>query len=347
MSLDPERFDRAFGTMLGQVAGDSLGAQVEFSSASSINSRYPKGVREMVGGGPHGILAGQATDDSELALGLARSLALHGDWIEEDVASAYVDWKQSHPFDCGGTCGNAFGWVDMKRPIAKQVKENAQRALGSEANGGLMRISPLGVLFAGKLWGFNKDKPENSLDKLIAQARGDALLSHANERCQIANAVYTLTIAETINGDFARRPDERAIDSFRFALRLAKSDHFPECEAKNFVIGLLEGAQSRPVKGETADSQQGWFAHGFQNAFFQLRTAPSFEEGVVRTISLGGDTDTNAAISGPLLGALWGAKGIPSDWKDKVLKCKTDRPSTYHADDLEDLTKKILYPEAE
>ena len=340
--IDPDeiRFDRAFGAMFGQIVGDSLGAQVEFSSYSTIRSKFPNGVRTMQGGGPWGILPGQATDDSELALGLARSLATEGDWLEEAVASAYADWYASHPFDCGGTCGNAFGHVDFKYPIAPQMKKNAQRALSSEANGGLMRISPLGVLFARKTWGLKKEP----IESLIAKARADAALSHANERTQIANAVYTLSVAEAINADSLRRPDERSIDVYRFAWRLANSDHFPAGAAKEFVIGLLDDAKKQPTKfGNEAIQSQGWFAHGFQNAFHQLLRAPSFEEGIVATIDLGGDTDTNGAIAGPLLGAIFGAKQIPEDWRTKVLKCRSRRPSTYHADDLEDLTKKILY----
>ena len=65
-------FRCAEGCLLGQLAGDSLGGLVEFRSAASIKSAYPAGVRELADGGHWGILAGQPTDDSEMALMLAR-----------------------------------------------------------------------------------------------------------------------------------------------------------------------------------------------------------------------------------------------------------------------------------
>jgi ADP-ribosylglycohydrolase len=33
----------------------------------------------------------------------------------------------------------------------------------------------------------------------------------------------------------------------------------------------------------------------------------------------GGDTDTNAAIVGGLFGALVGYKGLPQEWKEKIM----------------------------
>lgn len=70
--------DRARGLMLGQLVGDALGAQVEFESAASIARRYPDGVRTIRDGGPFNTLAGQPTDDSEMALSLARTLVRDG-----------------------------------------------------------------------------------------------------------------------------------------------------------------------------------------------------------------------------------------------------------------------------
>ena len=53
---------RAQGCLLGQLAGDSLGALVEFQSAGSIAHSYPDGgPRELADGGPHSIMAGQPT----------------------------------------------------------------------------------------------------------------------------------------------------------------------------------------------------------------------------------------------------------------------------------------------
>src|ERR1019366_8629903 len=64
---------RAQGCLLGQFAGDALGSLVEFQSPAQIRARYPDGPRLLEDGGSWNTIAGQPTDDSELALALARS----------------------------------------------------------------------------------------------------------------------------------------------------------------------------------------------------------------------------------------------------------------------------------
>src|SRR5262245_604769 len=65
---------RAQGCLLGQLAGDSLGALVEFQSAAEVGRLYPDGPRRLQDGGQWDILAGQPTDDSEMALALGRQI---------------------------------------------------------------------------------------------------------------------------------------------------------------------------------------------------------------------------------------------------------------------------------
>jgi ADP-ribosyl-[dinitrogen reductase] hydrolase len=43
-----------------------------------------------------------------------------------------------------------------------------------------------------------------------------------------------------------------------------------------------------------------------------------FEEGVIAAVNCGGDTDTNGAIVGAVLGAAWGAKKLPKRFADGV-----------------------------
>jgi hypothetical protein len=44
-------------------------------------------------------------------------------------------------------------------------------------------------------------------------------------------------------------------------------------------------------------------------------------DGLADTIARGGDTDTNAAIAGALLGALHSADAFPQRWVDRLLSC--------------------------
>ena len=63
-----------------------------------------------------------------MALSLARTIVDHGRYDPEETQKGYVTWLKSHPFDCGDTVYSA---------LAGRPNPNSQ------ANGALMRISPL------------------------------------------------------------------------------------------------------------------------------------------------------------------------------------------------------------
>ncbi len=103
MYIDDVTLLRAQGCLLGQLAGDALGSLVEFQSPEEIRRKYPDGVRELADGGTWGTIAGQPTDDSEMALILARMLIKQRRYDTQEARKAYVFWLNSAPFDCGST----------------------------------------------------------------------------------------------------------------------------------------------------------------------------------------------------------------------------------------------------
>jgi len=92
------QIDRAQGCLLGQLAGDSLGSLVEFQAPDDIRREYPKGVSEIADGGTWNTIAGQPTDDSEMALLLALMLADQGRYDPEEARKAYIFWLDSGPW---------------------------------------------------------------------------------------------------------------------------------------------------------------------------------------------------------------------------------------------------------
>ena len=107
---------RAQGCLLGQLAGDALGSLVEFQSPEEIRSNYPDGLRKLADGGTWNTIAGQPTDDSEMALLQARMLVERGTYETEDALRAYQFWLDSDPFDCGMTTANGL----LGRPNSEQ-----------------------------------------------------------------------------------------------------------------------------------------------------------------------------------------------------------------------------------
>ena len=184
-TVDDRMLDRAKGCLFGQVIGDNLGALVEFEPEERIARFYPDGVRDLQDGGTWDILAGQATDDSELALALARTLLENGRYDREAVATAYGDWYDSGPFDMGATIGRALSAAASADAGSKAEVASSQANAGSQANGSLMRVSPIGI------WA---RQPEVA-DRF---AREDSGLTHPNEVCVDGCGVFAAAIAEGI-----------------------------------------------------------------------------------------------------------------------------------------------------
>ena len=93
-------------------------------------------------------------------------------------------------------------------------------------------------------------------------------------------------------------------------------------------------------------------AESAKNAFFQavweLAHGDSFEDAVVHAISLGGDTDSNGAVCGSLLGAVYGVDAIPERWRKVVDACEpgpgtlNPRSEEYWPRDLSKLAEQLL-----
>src|SRR5690242_6626231 len=105
---------RAQGCLLGQLTGDALGSMVEFKAGRTIAALYPQGLREIGASPVWHTLPGQPTDDSEMALMLARALVRAG-FSEQAAANAYADWIESQPFDIGTTTRTAVAPMSYAR----------------------------------------------------------------------------------------------------------------------------------------------------------------------------------------------------------------------------------------
>ncbi len=297
---DAGLLSRAQGCLLGQLAGDSLGGLVEFQGAAAVKSKYPAGVRALVDGGCWNTLGGQPTDDSEMALALARSIVKSGGYAPDAAAEAYAWWYNSPPFDIGNTTQTAVSAaaaaIRKGQPAGAAARAAALQE--SQANGALMRVSPIGIFGAG-------------CDEVTVGewAGEDARLTHPHPVCRHANRVFAETLA------FAIRTGGKADEVHRYAMERAGREGTPES-----VIAAVNGAASKPP-GDYS-TKMGWVLIALQNAFWQLLHAESLEEGIVSTVMCGGDTDTNAAIAGALLGAVHGRDAIPMQWLDRLLSCR-------------------------
>ena len=321
-----ERISRAQGCLLGQLAGDSLGSLVEFQSAASIKRKYPERIRDMQDGGTWDTLAGQPTDDSELALMLARTLVKKGIFDREAIREAYLFWFNSRPFDMGGT--TAAGLDNRHSPH-------------SQSNGALMRVSPLGIFGT------------NYASAQVAEwARQDAAVTHIHPVCQTVSALFAMAIAhvirtgcdaQTLYAQIVAWADEINCDE-----SLIWKDEIADAES---IQQAIRDAQDAPPA--EFYRQQGWVLIAFQNALYRLLHAPNTEEAIIDTVMSGGDTDTNAAICGALLGAVHGRESIPERWQETLRNCRPEegtpgvhqpRPECFWPVDALELAENLVLP---
>jgi ADP-ribosylglycohydrolase/fructose-1,6-bisphosphatase/inositol monophosphatase family enzyme len=300
---------RAQGCLLGQVAGDSLGSLVESATAEDVAARHPEGPRRLADGGVWRTIAGQPTDDSEMALALARAVVAEGGYRAEAALAAYRAWADSGPFDMG-------------RATRAALLAGAPMA-DSQANGSLMRASPLGVLGHALA-------PREA----AALARADAALTHPHPVCGDATAAFVVALAHAVrHGDGGAAAWGAARD-------------WAEAQAQGPVRDALRAAEHAPPP---PGAPAGWVLVALQNAFFELLHAETLEEGVVRTVRRGGDADTNACIAGALLGAVHGRQAVPLQWRSMVLSCRPwpgfaphPRPVEYWPVDVLELAERLL-----
>jgi ADP-ribosyl-[dinitrogen reductase] hydrolase len=197
----------------------------------------------------------------------------------------------------------------------------------SQANGTMMRISPLGI------FGANYE-----LKHLAEWARQDAAITHFHPVCLQANALFAMAIAYAVG----QGSDSRNL--YRQIVVWAK-----EMKADERLLQTIQGASEAPP--EDYIHQQGWVLTAFRNALWQLLHAPSMAEAVVDTVMRGGDTDTNAAICGALLGAVHGRDAVPDQWVESLLNCRPavgqpnvlqPRPECFWPVDVRVLAERLL-----
>lgn len=319
------RLDRARACLLAHLAGDALGSQVEFLTAAQIAARHPDGgPRDLGPAAQWGTLPGQPTDDGEMMLALAHTLAGHGTFDAAAARAAYRQWRDSGPFDCGTTIANALAGQPNRQ---------------SQANGALMRAAPIGVLAA-------RLGPEHGPAQAAAWARADAALTHPHPVCQEANALYAALVARAVaGGDPAAEPAAEPAADLTAYLDQAACAHVTEPA----LAAAVERSRTAPPAEYQA--QMGWVLIALGNALWQLRRGASLEEALVDTVRRGGDTDTNACVCGGLLGPVYGILNIPTRWLAVLGECRPDRgrpgdptcrPSAYWPDGAPELAARLI-----
>jgi ADP-ribosyl-[dinitrogen reductase] hydrolase len=275
------------GCVLGLALGDALGAPFEFRRREDIPRPLPAFERGWMGLDP-----GQWTDDTAMARNLCRSLTEHGRLDPGDLLRRHLDWLATDPPDVGiltrrVLTGIRDGVVDAAE---RYVSERGPEV--SAGNGSVMYCAPLGA--------FRAVHPE----VLLAEGPALSAITHWDERCRTACLAVTLAAAGLARGEGHREAVERAMEE------VIEKEGGEELE---YLVA--EAGRARPIDGPDMGFTLFTAGIGLQVA---ARGLP-VEEGLRYVVSLGGDTDTNAAVAGALLGALHGRTALPEAWLRRLV----------------------------
>jgi ADP-ribosyl-[dinitrogen reductase] hydrolase len=278
-----EMVQRAMGSVVGLAVGDALGAPFEFRRRTQV--AFPLPAFELPW---NGMPPGTWTDDTAMAMNLWTSLIDHGGALDlGDVQDRHVAWLGTDPPDVGSQTRAALtlAWEGRADPARMVFEERGPEV--SAGNGSVMYCAPLGVVRARE--------PERLVEEGPALSR----LTHWDGRCQTACLAVTSAVAALVRGDAA---DAAVLNG------LAVVSDREGGEELEFLVG--EAGRARPIDGP--DMGFALFTAGI--ALQVAGEGLDFEKGLRYVVGLGGDTDTNAAVAGALLGASHGLDGIPPAW---------------------------------
>jgi poly(ADP-ribose) glycohydrolase ARH3 len=275
--------DRAAGALLGTFVGDALGMPFEGHARAAmptvIDMVHARGGR------------GTYTDDTQMMIALAESLIERGRVEAEHLARAFRRAYDPGRGYGGGTRRVLELWAGGT-PVADAARQ-IFGGQGSRGNGAAMRIAPIAVRF--------RDEPE----RLPEQAEASARLTHAHPVGVDGAVVQATAIGAALR-------DEPILDGARAAARTE--------EMRAALEEVAELLRERSRRAEAYARLRSSFdaCEAVCAAIYSTLAHPSFEAAVRFAVSLGGDTDTVAAMTGAIAGARDGARAIPQRWLDEL-----------------------------
>lgn len=308
---DTKIFDKVLGAVAGHALGDALGAPFEFGSkGANVYTGSVKDVHLKRGSRFQGIRTGpegMCTDDTMMALCLLQSLQKNqGLYVESDVITHYAEFAAKCSF-MGRNTKVLLHNIKTEAGFRKRFHKRFQTQEAKDqqqSNGCLMRCYPLAFLYLqeGAEW--------NDVRNAVYC---DSVLTNPNEICANACWLYVKAVALALKGNT------------RSEIRLKIQE---EVNALNHACEPLKLAFQKACIGEHHDvtDKTGWVVHAWYCAFWGLFQFDNYKMAVDAIIGLGpsadkqasfmpgsttkkglkGDTDTNAAIAGALLGAFYG-----------------------------------------
>ena len=283
--------DRYRGVMLGVAVGNALGLAVEGWSKDSIKKRFPKGVTEI----DPAEKDRPWDDDLAQTVVLAEVLMATGEVELQDLTARLVRWRAENGRGIGSLTAAVLSLLaaGVSADKAAQIvwEQSGRKAAG---NGAVMRCAPVALRW------------RNLGSRLVEESIKSAIVTHYDPRCPWSVLAVNAALASLLNGV---EPD--------FGRLAALLDDAGAPEEVGRGVRETQGSTLESFKLDGAD--MGYTIKAMQVGLWASREHGEFEGVLTRVINAGGDTDTNGAVAGAIMGARTGASGIPRRWLQNIM----------------------------
>ncbi len=275
------------GCLVGSAVGDALGRSLEdlWISESRIGEGF----------------SGRWTDDTHMMIGVAESLIENEGFDGSHMAETFIHNYEREPWR-GYAYGppRVFKWIRSGVAWNKAAKRLFDGA-GSYGNGAAMRVAPVGILY--------HDDPE----RLRSVTYGQSQITHAHVLGKEGSALQAYAVALAVNAD-----PSSEFETSAFLGELKESTRSEVYKRKlGAVEKLLTEKDKLRVVSELGNGIEA--QNSIPTAIYSFLCNPkSFEESLLYTISLGGDTDTIGAMTGAISGAYNGVEVVPELWRARL-----------------------------
>jgi poly(ADP-ribose) glycohydrolase ARH3 len=279
------------GALVGTAVGDAVGSGFEGRPAAEVEAiEWAADRRE--------ILA--YTDDTHMMIGMAESLVQKEGFDGEHMAHVFIRNYEIEPWR-----GYGPGPPSIFRMIrAGEAWDKAAEKLyhgGSYGNGSAMRIAPLAVFY------------HNDLTMLREVAYRSSQITHSHVLGKEGAALQAYAVALAVGLE-----PGKAFESQEFLGRLGElvqhETYKKKLESATMLLGEADKAKAVAELGNGVEA-----FNSVPTAIYSfLSHSDSFEDVVLFVVSLGGDTDTIAAMAGAIAGAYLGVDAVPNKWRLKL-----------------------------
>ena len=287
--------------IIGHAIGDAMGVPIEFCNREKL---LKKPVTKMLGNGIHQVPKGYWSDDTSLEIALIDSIINKKDIDYEDIMNNFTDWLNKGKYTPGGsmfgigvTCLQAINKyeIDKEKPLECGIDK-----IDANGNGSLMRILPLAYYLY-----YKKSTPE----EVYELTKNISSLTHRHEISILACYIYINFILFLLKGK-----DKYSAYNM---IKMLDYSMFKKSNVKVFSRILNENIQKLKM---SEIKSTGYVVDTLEASLWVTLNAKNYKEGIIGAINLGGDTDTIGAITGSMVGIIYGYDDIPEEWKKDLAK---------------------------